>query len=139
MLHYRDAGYDPDAMLNFMARLGWGPRVDDKTTKLLPRERMLELFWEGGKMRSSPANIDLRPSALQECVNTMDSQEYEGSAGAGIVKVVMSGMCDVKSVKIDRALCAKLADDPEFVEDLIAAACRDAAKKAHMGVAERMQ
>jgi glutamyl/glutaminyl-tRNA synthetase len=60
MLHYRDAGYDPDAMLNFMARLGWGPRVDDKTTKLLPRERMLELFWEGGKMRSSPANIDLK-------------------------------------------------------------------------------
>jgi len=60
MLHYKDAGYDPDAMLNFMARLGWGPSVDDKTTKLLPRERMLELFLEGGKMRSSPANVDLK-------------------------------------------------------------------------------
>lgn len=59
MLHYRDAGYDPDALLNFMARLGWGPTVDDKSTTLLPKERMLELFLDGGRMRSSPANIDL--------------------------------------------------------------------------------
>jgi len=59
ILYYRDKGYDPDAVLNFMARLGWGPKIDDKTTKLLPRERMLELFLEGGKMRSSPANMDM--------------------------------------------------------------------------------
>jgi glutamyl-tRNA synthetase len=59
MLHYRDAGYDPDAMLNCMARLGWGPKVDDKTTALLPRERMLELFFNGGRMRNSPANLDI--------------------------------------------------------------------------------
>ena len=55
----RSAGYDPDAMLNCMARLGWGPKVDDKTTALLPRERMLELFFNGGRMRNSPANLDI--------------------------------------------------------------------------------
>jgi hypothetical protein len=33
--------------------------VDDKTTKMLPRERMVELFLDGGKMKSSPANMDL--------------------------------------------------------------------------------
>lgn len=59
MLHYRDVGYLPEAMLNFMARLGWGPTVDDKTTKLLPKERMLELFLDGGKMTNSAANMDL--------------------------------------------------------------------------------
>lgn len=59
MLYYRDKQYDPDAMLNFMARLGWGPKVDDKTTALLPREKMLELFLTGGKMRSTPANMDM--------------------------------------------------------------------------------
>jgi len=80
-----------------------------------------------------------KPSSLQECVSTITTQEYVGSAGAGIVTVVMNGMCDVKSIKIDRALCAKLADDPEFVEDLIAAACRDAAHKTHEGVAKKMQ
>jgi glutamyl-tRNA synthetase len=59
MLYYRDKGYDPDAVLNFMLRLGWGPTIDDKTTKLLPRERALELFLTGGAMRAASSNMDL--------------------------------------------------------------------------------
>ena len=59
MLWYKHQGYDPDAMLNFMARLGWSPTVDDKTTALLPREKMLEIFLTGGKMRNSDANMDI--------------------------------------------------------------------------------
>lgn len=59
MLHYMRAGYDADAMLNFLARLGWGPTVDDKTTAMLPRERMLELFLEYGHMKSKSAGFDL--------------------------------------------------------------------------------
>lgn len=59
MLHYMNAGYDPDAMLNFLARLGWGPTVDDKTTALLSRERMLELFLEHGKMKNQNAGFDV--------------------------------------------------------------------------------
>lgn len=60
MLHYRDAGYSPEAMLNFMARMGWSPTKDDKSTALLPREKMLELFLTAGKLRSSAANMDVR-------------------------------------------------------------------------------
>lgn len=59
MLHYMDAGYDPDAMLNFLARMGWGPRKDDKTTKTLPRDRMLDMFLTEGTMKSSQCNLDL--------------------------------------------------------------------------------
>lgn len=59
MLHYRNAGYDVDAMLNFMLRLGWGPTVDDKTTKMIDRDRAIELFLDGGKMRSAPSNMDI--------------------------------------------------------------------------------
>ena len=59
MLQYRDKGYNPDALLNTMARLGWGPKIDDKTTALLPKDKMLELFLNGGNMRNSPANLDL--------------------------------------------------------------------------------
>jgi glutamyl-tRNA synthetase len=59
MLHYRNAGYDPDAVLNFLARLGWGPKVDDRSTTMLPRDRMLQLFLAGGNLRSSQANLDL--------------------------------------------------------------------------------
>lgn len=59
ILQYRDQGYDPDAILNGLCRLGWGPKVDDKSTAILPKEKMLELFLTGGRMRSSPANLDL--------------------------------------------------------------------------------
>ncbi|NJO61066.1 MAG: hypothetical protein HC836_23230 [Richelia sp. RM2_1_2] len=59
MLHYMNAGYDPDAVLNFMLRLGWGPTVDDKTTKIINKERALELFITGGNMRSASSNMDL--------------------------------------------------------------------------------
>jgi glutamyl-tRNA synthetase len=58
MLYYREKGYDPDAMLNFLARLGWGPRVDDKTTKMLSKDRMIEMFLTGGKMRSAMSGYD---------------------------------------------------------------------------------
>lgn len=59
MLGLMDAGYDPNAVLNFLLRLGWGPSIDDKSTALLPRERALELFIDGGKMKNSPANVDV--------------------------------------------------------------------------------
>jgi glutamyl-tRNA synthetase len=59
MMFYRDKGYDPDAVLNFLVRMGWSPTVDDKTTKMLPREKLLNMFLSGGKMRSSLANMDL--------------------------------------------------------------------------------
>ncbi len=59
MLYYREKGYDVDAVLNFLARLGWGPKNDDKTTALLPKERMVELFLTGGNFRTNLADCDL--------------------------------------------------------------------------------
>jgi glutamyl-tRNA synthetase len=59
MLWYREKGYDPDAVLNFMLRMGWSPTVDDKTTKIIDRDRALEMFLTEGKMKSKSANMDL--------------------------------------------------------------------------------
>jgi len=59
MIGYLESGVDPDAMLNFLLRLGWGPTKDDKSTSILSKEKTLELFLTQGKMRSSPANVDL--------------------------------------------------------------------------------
>lgn len=59
MLYYREKGYDADAVLNFLVRMGWSPTVDDKTTKMLPKEKMLYNFLSGGRMRGSLANMDL--------------------------------------------------------------------------------
>lgn len=58
MLSYMEKGYDSDAILNFMLRLGWGPRVDDKTTAVIDKERAIDMFLVDGNMRNSDAGFD---------------------------------------------------------------------------------
>jgi glutamyl-tRNA synthetase len=58
LLDYQAQGIDPDAMNNFLLRLGWGPKVDDNTTALLPRDRALELFLNGGNLRGVHSKVD---------------------------------------------------------------------------------
>lgn len=58
LLDYQAAGIDPDAMCNFLLRMGWGPKVDDKTTTMLPRDRALALFLNGGRLRGVPSKVD---------------------------------------------------------------------------------
>jgi glutamyl/glutaminyl-tRNA synthetase len=59
LLDYRDKGYSPDAILNYLLRLGWGPYVDDKSANFIPKERALELFFDGGKLRPASSNYDV--------------------------------------------------------------------------------
>jgi len=59
VMWYKEQGYEPEAMLNFMGRMGWSPTEDNKDKTLLPRNRMIELFFTGGHMRNSAANIDI--------------------------------------------------------------------------------
>jgi glutamyl/glutaminyl-tRNA synthetase len=58
LLDYRDKGYDPDAIFNFLLRLGWGPRKDDKSTAMINRDQALQLFLDGGSMSARPSNFD---------------------------------------------------------------------------------
>jgi DNA-binding YbaB/EbfC family protein len=61
--------------------------------------------------------------------------EVEGQSGAGLVKVVMTCKHDVKRISIDPSL---VGDDKEMLEDLIAAAFNDAARRVEQAVAEKM-
>jgi DNA-binding YbaB/EbfC family protein len=72
--------------------------------------------------------------ALQE---ELDSTEYEGMSGSGVVKAVVNGKHDVISVKIDPAVVDP--DDIEMLEDLVAAAVNDAVTKAKKDSEERME
>ena len=69
-------------------------------------------------------------SEMQEKMQSMQQQaanaEVSGEAGAGLVKVVMTGRHDVRSVTIDPSL---LDESKEFLEDLLAAAVNDAVRK----------
>lgn len=58
LMDFKDEGIDSDAMLNFLLRLGWGPRVDDKSTSMLPRDRALQLFLDQGNLRGQHAKVD---------------------------------------------------------------------------------
>lgn len=58
LLDYQAQGIDTDAMLNFLLRLGWGPKVDDKTASIIDRTRALELFLEGGNLRGQHSKVD---------------------------------------------------------------------------------
>jgi DNA-binding YbaB/EbfC family protein len=69
-------------------------------------------------------------SKMQEKMQSMQEEaanaEVTGEAGAGLVKVVMTGRHDVRSVTIDLSL---LDESKEFLEDLLAAAVNDAVRK----------
>jgi DNA-binding YbaB/EbfC family protein len=52
--------------------------------------------------------------------------EVTGTAGGGLVSVVMSGRHEVRRVTIDRAA---IGDDHEMMEDLVAAAINDAVNR----------
>ncbi len=63
---------------------------------------------------------------MQKAQEELANTELTGEAGAGLVKVVMTGRHDVKRVQIDDSL---LKEDKEMLEDLIAAAVNDAVRK----------
>jgi nucleoid-associated protein EbfC len=71
---------------------------------------------------------------LKKAQEEIARMEIEGAAGAGMVKVLMTGKHDLKRVTIDPSVM----DDKEMLEDLIAAAVNDANKKVEAITQERM-
>lgn len=63
---------------------------------------------------------------MQKAQEELANAEIHGEAGAGLVKIVMTGRHDVKRVSIDPAV---LNEDKEVLEDLLAAAVNDAVRK----------
>jgi glutamyl-tRNA synthetase len=50
--------YEREAVLNFMLRMGWAPREDNKVNSIISRDRAVEMFLTEGRMRNSNANFD---------------------------------------------------------------------------------
>jgi DNA-binding YbaB/EbfC family protein len=72
---------------------------------------------------------------LQKAQEKLAQEEVTGESGGGMVLVIMNGTHEVKRVTIDPAL---MADDKEMLEDLVAAAFNDAARRVEETVAEKM-
>jgi len=90
-------------------------------------------------MKNQLAELMKQAQAMQENVKKAQAAiaalEVEGEAGAGMVKVVMTGRHDVKRVSLDPAL---LAEDKDVLEDLVAAAVNDAVRKVEAATQEKM-
>jgi DNA-binding YbaB/EbfC family protein len=74
---------------------------------------------------------------MQELQAELDQTEVEGTAGGGMVTVVLSGKGDLKGVRIDPSLLKP--GEKEIVEDLLVAAHADARRKAEAVVQDKMK
>lgn len=66
-------------------------------------------------------------SNVEKAKQELAGKEVEGVAGNGLVKVTMTGRHVVKRLNIDPSL---MADEPDMIEDLVAAAVNDAVRQA---------
>lgn len=80
----------------------------------------------GGNMSELMKQAQKMQEQLQKQQEAAASAEVTGESGAGMVKVVMNGRHDVKSVHLDDSL---MTEDKEILEDLLAAAVNDAVRK----------
>jgi len=72
---------------------------------------------------------------LKEAQEKLATEEVTGEAGGGMVQVTMTCRHEVKRVQIDPSL---MGDDKEMLEDLIAAAANDAARRVGERTKEHM-
>lgn len=90
-------------------------------------------------MKGGMGNLMKQAQQMQENLQKAQEQlaqaEHTGESGAGLVKVVMNGRHDVKSIAIDDSL---MEEDKEILEDLVAAAVNDAVRKVEAYSQEKM-
>jgi nucleoid-associated protein EbfC len=86
-----------------------------------------------GNMLKQAQQMQAKMAEMQE---RLMAAELEGTAGAGLVKVTVSGKGDLKRVKLDPSVVDPA--DVEVLEDLIVAAAADARAKVEAMMQEEM-
>ena len=76
-------------------------------------------------------------SKMETMQAELDRMEVEGTAGAGLLTVTLSGKGDLKNARIDESLLKP--DQKEIIEDLLVAAHADARRKLETMLQEKMQ
>ena len=85
------------------------------------------------KMMKQAQEMQSKMAQMQE---ELETKEYEGAAGGGMVKVTLNGKGTMKGLSVDDSLMD--ADEKEMLEDLIVAAHNDAKQKAESDTADQM-
>ena len=90
----------------------------------------------GGQMQQLMKQAQKMQEDIKIANEELDAAEIEGSAGGGVVKVVMNGKKVLSNIKIDASVVDP--DDVEMLEDLIIAAFNDGAKAADKMYEEKL-
>lgn len=85
-------------------------------------------------MRQAQRQAQKMQEQLLKVQEELEALTVEGTAGGGVIKVVMSGKQVVESVAID----PEAAEDLELLQDLVAAAVNDAFAKTQELAAQKM-
>jgi len=86
------------------------------------------------KLMAQAGQIQQKMQKMQE---ELAALEIEGQSGGGLVKVILNGKGEMRSVRIDPNLMKP--GEAEIVEDLVLAAHQDARAKVEASMQERMQ
>lgn len=81
----------------------------------------------GGNMNHLLQQAQKMQQAAERAQEEIKQAEIEATAGGGVVKVIIGGDHEIKSIQIDPA--AVDPDDVEMLQDLIMAACNEAQRK----------
>ena len=93
-------------------------------------------FGGGNQMQNLMKQAQKMQEEMQKAQAELDEAEFEGSAGGGLVKVVMSAKKVVKSLTVSPD--AVDTEDLTMLEDLIIAALNDGYAKADKMYADKM-
>jgi nucleoid-associated protein EbfC len=86
-----------------------------------------------GNLLKQAQDMQARMAKIQE---ELANKTVEGSAGGGMVRVIVNGQFNVTAVKIEASVVN--ADEKEMLEDLILAATNDGVRKARDLVSSEM-
>ena len=100
---------------------------------------IVPLFWRNNMMKGGMGNLmkqaQQMQAKMQKAQEEIANMEVTGEAGAGMVKVTMTGSHSVRRVEIDESL---MEDDKDMIEDLVAAAFNDAVRRVEEVNKEKM-
>ena len=73
---------------------------------------------------------------MQEEQEKLEQQEFEGTSGGGMIKIIINGKFSILKINIDKSILNP--EESEVLEDLIIAAYNDAKTKAEAKMGEMM-
>jgi len=99
-----------------------------------PEQREKSMFGKGG-LGNLMKQAQQMQDKMQQVQQEIAEMEVTGESGAGLVKVTINGAHNCRRVEVDPSL---LEDDKDMLEDLVAAAFNDAARRIAEAQQEKM-